>query len=149
MKLNKRIKITKHFFLDEFFPKETYLAKEKEELIVMIDPVIPAASQLLRNEFGPAIANNWWYSNLTEHRNYAGWRPKTCTVGALKSTHKEGKAVDLIFANASAYDVRDYILKNDKRFFDLGIRRLEQDVDWVHMDTKGIAKQKTILFFHK
>ena len=148
MKIGKRISLQKNFFLDEFFPKETYLEKTQEEMEAMLDPTLPLICQKLRKIWGPMLINSWWYPEVTNPRNYAGWRPKNCTVGAKKSMHKEGRAVDPIFLNISADEVRRAIIADNQRFFDMGIRRIENEVSWLHLDTKQVARQKEIIFFN-
>lgn len=149
MKLkDKRVPVSKNFFLDEYFPKETYYSMSKEEMLKLIDPKVIEINQLLRNIYGPAILNTWWYPDVPDPREYAGWRPKDCIVGAKKSTHKDGKASDLIFATVSAEEVRKSIKDQGITFFNMGIRRIENDVLWFHWDLKSAAGQKTIKFFN-
>lgn len=127
MNLTDRIQLSKNLFLDEYIPKELYLkAENAEELIKLINPKLIEADQKLRDVFGPVTINNWWGSG---DRNYSGFRPINCKIGAKGSDHKFGNASDKIFKNATADQVRKYIRKE---FKNLGITKIEDDVSWVH-----------------
>lgn len=122
-----RIKISENFFLDEYIPKELYLsADDPSKLISLIEPELIVSDQLLRNEFGPVIINNWWSGG---DRHLSGFRPQDCKIGASKSDHKRGMASDKIFINTTANIVRMYIRENWEI---LGITKIEIDISWVH-----------------
>lgn len=142
MNLTERIPVSKNFYLDEYIPKETYLqAETKEELINLIDPRLFESDQMLRDVFGSATINNWWVGG---NRNYSGWRPVNCKIGAKGSDHKFGKASDKVFKNFSAKDVRVYIRKNFKK---LGITKIEDDITWVHTSVAKTDKSYLTIFY--
>lgn len=136
----KRIQLTPNLFLDEYIPKDTYVAFQTKGskfngmpydvyvniLIRKLNPKLIEADQKLREEFGPVTINNWWEGGK---RNFSGWRPIWCNVGGDLSDHREGNASDKLFKNFDAEVVRDFIRKNH---LSLGITIIEDNVSWVH-----------------
>lgn len=80
-------------------------------------------------------------------RQYCGWRPKECTIGAPKSLHKQGKALDLHCAGMSANDMRTLILKACENGAMPNLGRMEADVSWCHVDL-GPRKDGKVYLFH-
>ena len=141
MELINRIPVSKNFFLDEYFQKDMYLAaKNASELLEQIDPKLFKSDQKLRDIFGPATINNWWTGG---NRQYSGFRPKNCPIGAKGSDHKKGKASDKLFKNATAQEVRKYIRLNYK---ELEITKIEDDISWVHTSVAETGETYLIIF---
>lgn len=123
----ERIKVSANFFLDEYIPKDIYLAaKDPRELIYLVKQELYDADQKLRYAFGPCVINNWWDGG---DRIYSGYRPEDCPIGADKSDHKKGMASDKLFKHVDAETVRNYIRNNWR---ELGISKIETGTSWVH-----------------
>lgn len=79
-------------------------------------------------------------------RQYCGWRPKECTIGAAHSQHKLGKAADLHPQGMIAEDARTII----RKAVDLGALKdlggVELDVSWVHVDVRDRVGGKVLYF---
>ena len=94
----------------------------------------------------PLICNTWF---IDGNRRNSGFRTQQCEVGAARSQHKLGKAVDLVCGKMSAEDMRQKIEANkDKLPYQI---RIERGTSWLHIDTKGSnfkgdVKQKIIYF---
>lgn len=125
--------ITKNFSDVEFLPKELW-GKDPKQLI---DPCLFEIVQFLRDKFGGITINNKYWGG---QYNMSGLRPANATVGAPKSAHKKGKALDLKFNNdlIDPSGVYHYILQNQELFYKMGLRRMEKiehTPTWLHIDT--------------
>ena len=127
-----RTKIAKNLFLDEYIPESLYKKFERKLhiLIGLIDVRLVKADQMLRDHFGPVSINTWWHGG---ERNWSGIRTKDCPVFSDTSQHPFGRASDKIFKDASADEVRNYIIIN---WISLGISCIEANVSWVHSDVR-------------
>lgn len=144
--------IPKYFQLYELMPPELYTydmmvseaARERafaqyfdEKLLITID--------IIRGEIikAPLICNTWFQDG---NRSNCGLRSEGCTVGALKSQHKLGKAVDLICNKYTAEQMRQMIKENE-HLLPYPVR-IEDGVNWLHVDTKDMDyKGKKIYWF--
>lgn len=107
-----------------------------ERLLITIDAIREIIGK-------PLICNTWFQDG---NRENCGYRTSGCTIGALKSQHKLGRAVDLICPYMSAEEMRQKIKKDeDKLPFPI---RIEDGVSWLHVDVKEMDyKGKKIYFF--
>lgn len=126
--------IPKHFKASEFLPTGY------TDLSVMSDDILEIADQVRELLGVPCTIN-------ANGRQWSGWRPSDCPIGAPKSLHKRGRAVDLHPVGMTASDARTMILKA----CDLGaipkLGRMEADVTWLHLDT-GPRKNGKVYLFH-
>jgi len=154
----KRIKVSRHFYLDEFIDPHTYFNNEDHGLSLIDDRLFEIA-ELLRVLYGkPIYINNWWkyYQN---HKNdiplneliekieannwlnkWSGTRTKRTTIGAKNSAHRilykrKCKAIDPKGNEKKLFEI---VKTHAETFYKLGLRRLE-DISitkgWLHMDT--------------
>lgn len=79
-------------------------------------------------------------------RQYCGYRPKDCNIGAPKSYHKRGMAVDLHCAGMKAEDVRELIKKSISIGGLKWIGGIEEDVSWIHIDCRDRINGKVLYF---
>jgi len=128
------MKVSEHFDIREFVPPETWSAYG-EHSIKFIDSRILVLLEKIRELCGgkSITANNWHYAGKYRYR---GYRPADCKVGALKSMHRLGKAVDFDVKGMSAEQVRGVIRMNQVELMRLGLTRIEAGVNWVHIDLK-------------
>jgi hypothetical protein len=117
--------------LDEYIPKVIYGQWEHKPGVLLrkINPKLIIADQLLRDQFGEVIINNWWTNGPGHIYNFRGWRPRSYNEGGELSDHREGNASDKTFVNYESEEVREWIKKNYQR---LGITVIESGVSWVH-----------------
>ena len=131
----------KNFIIKEFVPPEIWEV-ESEKSLNHIDARILESIEQIRTHFGsPVIINNWCYGGQFKYR---GYRPAECTIGAAKSLHRSGRALDFDVVGLAAQDVRAEILKNEKKF--PHIKRMETGVNWVHIDLRGTGQERIMLF---
>lgn len=128
------MKISEHFDLRELVDPSTF-ENEGENAINFIDNRIPALLEKIRQLCGnkPMTINNWHTGGKFQYR---GFRPKYVKVGAAKSMHKSGKAVDFDVKGMTADEVRGVLRLNQIELMKLGLTRIETGTSWVHIDLK-------------
>ncbi|MCL1956203.1 MAG: hypothetical protein FWF63_02670 [Fibromonadales bacterium] len=95
------------------------------------DPVILAIYTEVKKLF-PYIWVN--FLNGARKHNWCGYRTPNCNIGAPKSAHRIGKALDLHCANLAG--LREWCMSPEG--LAAGIKRVEAEVatpTWVHIDT--------------
>ena len=146
-----RIAVNRNFYLDEFVDPVTYFT-EPDNGLSKIDPSLIDLVQLLRDLYGKPISINGWWKHLPENMDdpvaflqwcednkvpvWSGLRTGLCKIGASKSAHKLGKAIDPKGPEDEFFKI---VKDNAQRFYDLGLRRLEDTSitkGWLHMDTE-------------
>ena len=144
--MRKAEKISTNFYDCEVITKELFDSGAKVEDYVSAD--IIAVAQHLRTKFGRIDINTWYWGWSSQYR---GFRPQDCPIGAKRSAHKSGLALDLIFKDTTPIEVQKYIKANQKEFYDLGLRRIESALitkTWLHIDCKDVGKKDTIYIFN-
>lgn len=140
------------FSLYELLPPEVYsyddmMAKEKhlQKGWALLDNKLLITIDIVRDIVNKPLICNTWYQD--GDRKNCGYRTVGCTIGALKSQHKLGKAVDLICPYISAEEIRQLIINNqDKLPYPI---RIENGVSWLHIDTKDMNYEgKKIYLFN-
>lgn len=126
--------IPKHFKASEFLPKGY------SDLSVMDDRILEIAD-LVRELVGLPMTIN------ANGRQYCGYRPADCPIGAPKSQHKLGKAIDLHCSGMSAEDVRTLIKKAIASGHLQNIGGIEEGTSWIHVDCREKVNGK-VLYFH-
>ncbi len=144
------MKISEHFLVQEFLTPNQYKAfsknPTKEAFYKLIHPSVVELAEFYRDFFdAPVIINNWHVGGTYTLR---GLRPKNCDIGAKFSMHKVGKAFDCDIKGLTAEQVRDIIESNQELFYKKGLRRIENNVSWLHSDIKETNLTNKILFFN-
>ncbi len=148
--MTQRIKISEHFFLDEYVTPEMY-KKWGAKAINWIRPEVLAVDEYLRNRFGvPMVINNWFVGG---DRTQSGLRYPSASVGAGDSLHKFGVASDKQFEGkpSTFYDeVRQDIIRHFAELYrPLGLTTIEADTHtWLHTDCRNILNQMEINIVH-
>ena len=134
----------KHFIVQEFINPTTY-EKLGDDSIDLIDSKLIDIAEFIREDIGlPITINNW--HNGGQYKE-SGLRDKDSTTGAPKSTHKLGKGMDLKIKGWGGKEWYEYVKKNFKQLYGLGLRRIEDKsiaTTWCHMDTKEHGLKDTI-----
>lgn len=135
------MKANKYFTVDELVSKEVYELLG-DEAIKLLDPKALEVLEDVREILGiPLICNDW---NIGGNRNNSGYRDLNCKIGAPKSAHRNGQAFDLISTIMSANDMRNriqlcaHMLRHNIR--------IEDGVEWLHIDVKNKTSKKIITF---
>lgn len=126
--------MTANFDIREFVPPDVYDFHGAESEL-LLDARLPILMEKIRSLCGnkPIIINTWAWGGRFKYR---GYRPPDCTVGAPRSMHKQGKAVDFDVKGLTAEQVRGVIRLNQIELMKLGLTRMETGVSWVHIDLK-------------
>ena len=133
------MKHCKHFRIEELVPPKVF---EDRGLLAweLMDERIIEAADWLRDEFGPATINDWfWGGNRTE----SGLRTPDCTFYRPYSQHTFGRALDIIFKDADADDVRAWMTTDfsDERHGNpaewMEVTGIEDGISWVHIDCRN------------
>ena len=139
----------KNFKIQDFINPITY-AELGDDSIKLIDPKLIVLAEFIYEDTGlkPYI-NNW---NEGGQYKESGLRDKDSKTGAPKSTHKLGKGMDLKIKGWGGKEWYEYVKKNFKKLYELGLRRIEDKsiaTTWCHMDTKEHGLKDTIQIVDK
>ena len=133
---------TDRFTLYELLPKYEYSVLSEATGWGLFDPRMLWTLDRLQERFGTAIMNDWYWGGSNQFR---GWRPFACPVGAEWSTHKFGRAGDIMFKHCAAEEVRAHVLANPEDEAYQFITCIEMKVDWFHFDTRNFNTARGIL----
>lgn len=126
----------KKFELYELLPRKFYhdYKYRGDSLWYLFDDRLLKTLDELREKFGKTFINTWKWGGK---REYSGWRPSDCEVGALFSQHKFGRACDCIFQDHRAQDVRAWIIDNKNERIFKYITGMEMEIPWLHIDVRN------------
>ena len=130
------MKVSENFSIEEFVDKDTY-RKFGDKSVWFIDKNLIQIAQELRNHFGPITINNYFSGG---NRNWSGLRTMKSSYYSPYSQHSFGRAIDMIFENHDAEYIRNEIRNNEKYWFDYGVRAIENNVSWLHIDVRNTNK---------
>ena len=146
--------LPKYFKLYELIPAEFHQKakslKDRIKLWWCLDGRILRTADVLRERYGKLICNDWYWRtsfNSPEiHGNeYRGWRPPNCPVGAVMSSHKWGRALDLIPLECTVEEIRNDIINNPTSF--KYIKAIEMEVPWLHIDCRSWYENKILKIY--
>ncbi len=124
----------KHFKIYELVDPVTY-EKYGEGAWKFFDIDILVLADALRERYGPCTVNDWFWGGKFI---YSGYRPSSCRIGAKMSLHRFFRALDMKFKNISAAKVRKGI-RDDMGYWEvMGLKRVENKVNWLHIDTANV-----------
>jgi uncharacterized protein YcbK (DUF882 family) len=130
----------KHFSIKELVPKDIYELRVESACWELFDSGLLRVIDRLRDNLKrPITVNTWHVGGKFSQRGY-----RNAKVGASKSMHIYGKALDFDVKGMSANAVRKHITDNYHLYPE--IRRMETDINWVHIDTKETGVSKLITF---
>lgn len=125
--------IPKYFKPYELVPRTTYeLLKNKPWMIwQLFDPRTLYVGDAIRRRYGKMVCNTWWWHGKHQAR---GWRSRWCKIGAMRSQHRFGRALDLVPQEVTAEEIRQDIMKGENFRY---ITCIEAIVWWLHFDTRN------------
>lgn len=135
-----------HFIIEELVTPELHATAHEDVLWSMFDSDLLKAIDWLRERYGPATINNWKWSGAF---NQSGIRTMDSVHYSKGSMHSVGKAFDLKFKKVTAQYIRDDLAEMEfgGEKIPAGIRRIENNVSWLHIDCKRTGRD-TIHFFN-
>jgi hypothetical protein len=131
----------RHFQAWEFIPRIIY-EKLGDDSLVLIKTILLITADDIREHFGVPVTINDYLSG--GDREFRGFRPAYCTVGADASEHRLGGAFDCDIRGVPAAEARKEITANRNKFPYL--TRMENNVDWLHCDVKDTGIEGITLF---
>lgn len=149
------MRLNKYFDMREFVSPKTWgLIKKlpQDELIkkfyTLVKPETVKMAVKIREYFdAPMIINDW---HLGGKHTQRGYRLPTSRVGAKKSQHKVGRAIDFNIKGLTSDEVYLIIIKDEELFYMFGARRMENSsyaTTWTHIDTKETELENSIYIF--
>jgi hypothetical protein len=130
--MSNRIKVSEHFFLDEFLDNVSY-----ENLVKMI-----SIAEYIRNATGrPVTINNWI---MDGQYKFSGYRPPNCTEGSKTSEHRVFNAIDPKIKGMTGAEMNQWAQDHAKELYALGVRRIEDasiTLSWLHTDGKDNGRK--------
>jgi hypothetical protein len=129
----------KYFRIAELLPKDIFESLG-DKAWSLFDSNLLDALDGVREFFDKPVTVNTWHNGGAFQ--YRGWRPADSIVGAPKSMHKLGKAVDFTVSGMTAQEVRDAIVLAQNHKLLVNIQRMEDKTSWVHIDTGPVPEGK-------
>ncbi len=118
--------------------------KNKEDIYSLFDEDLKRVIEVIKQEIDrPFICNNWHKQGQFQQRGYRGI---DCSIGASKSAHKEGKAIDFDIIGFTSEQSRLLIVQKCIKLLPHPIR-IEKSVKWIHVDVRNFDGSHKIQFF--
>jgi len=140
--LKSRLELIKpHFIVQEFVSKRVYDLLG-DYAILLIDRGIIETVVAVREFFQcPVVINTWKNYGAIDGRGYRDLKENTGSTGSM---HRKGGALDFVVQGISSRIVRETIIANRHLF--PHVTRMEDKVEWVHIDNKFTEKVDIELF---
>ena len=131
----------KHLIIQEIVPPVLYdMMTNPKQLFALFDEQLLIGADWLRNRYGPMACNNW---HLGGDFKWSGFRTIGSPHYSPGSMHSVGKALDLKFSKIAAEEIRADLRKLE---YVPHITRIEDNVSWLHIDTKRTNSNKLYFF---
>ena len=137
------MKLSPHFFLQEFVPKEIF-DRWGNKSLWFIDSQIVDIAESIRNKVGkPVIINNWKDGGTY---NYSGYRPPECNVGVKMSQHRWGRAVDIKVPGIDLLQLYSFIKRNPDKFPEITtLENINHTKTWLHADCRFTGESSILI----
>jgi len=140
--------IPKHFKIQELMPKSFYNNNAHRMPFlwsIIFDERLLRIIDTIREQYGPMTCCNWSYGGK---RNWSGFRPPSCGIGATLSQHRFGRAVDLLPKDCTPDEIRDEIIDRQNYIEWKDVGGLEMNITWLHIDTRSRDMNGKIQLFY-
>jgi hypothetical protein len=123
---------SEYFKIEELVDPDTLILLGEQECWKLFLPDALEMLDGIRRFFGvPITVNNWkWNGDL----KFRGYRPSSCKIGTPNSYHRKGMAFDFDVKGLGVDVARGLIFEHQDDSNLILIRRIEADVNWVHVD---------------
>jgi len=145
----KELSIIEQKFRKYFAPEELVSVLhynefvDKNDIYYLFSDALKSVMVYLRQAIGVPFTVNTWHKY--GQFQYRGYRDKTCSIGAPKSLHRTGNAID--------FDIKGFDSERGRKLIVEKIGgmpypiRLESDVNWIHLDVALVNNSHKINFF--
>lgn len=132
-----------HFKAYEVVPESVYIDRG-EKALQLLDVELLTFIDRLRAALGRRITINTW--KWGGKHSYRGLRNSGSKYFKLYSQHTYGKALDFTVEGMASEEVRNWIIEHRNLYWVKPITFLENDVSWVHIDTRPSLQDKLLLW---
>ena len=135
-----RLKLTEHFYIDEFLDIETYNAWVHDfKKWKYYDSLLKVANiaEFIREKVGKAVTINDW--GLGGQFQFSGFRGTLCKIGSPASEHRKMNALDVKCSGFYGEEWELFVVHNKADLMQLGVSRVEHKSiakTWLHLDCK-------------
>ena|SRR3990167_10573598 len=137
------MKISPHFFLQEFVPANIFKKWDKKSFWFIDKRIIDIAESIRNHIRKPVIINNWKDGGAY---NYSGYRPPECNVGARFSQHRLGRAIDIKVPGIDLLQLYSFIKKNSDKFPDITcLENIQHTNTWIHADCRFTGENSILI----
>ena len=124
----------KYFKIEELVAPETLEQHGENRCWLMFDDRILRAADIIREDFGPMIVNNWATGG---DRTQSGYREHWMQYYSPTSQHSFGRALDMLPQQAMLAEIQRKIRTNRDRYsFITGLEQGE-GITWLHIDCRN------------
>ena len=122
----------KYFAIEELMPLDAVDKYGESRCWWLMDDRILKAADLLREDFGAMVINNW---NVGGNYSNSGFRVPKYDRYSITSQHSHGRALDMKPKRCSVDEIRIAIIEDRARYG--AITGLEMGVSWLHIDCRN------------
>lgn len=132
---------SKYFKAYELVSEQDYKILGDNKVFEIFDSNLLSYLDIIKSRFphGSMTVNNWYWGG---DRQWSGLRTPDSPNYNVKSMHSWGKAIDAVFSQYEAEEVRQYIVTNQRLF--PRIKGIETDISWLHIDVRN--RDELLLF---
>ena len=123
----------KHFIIEELVSPGTHAVRGHKAWQLLDDRLLMTID-MLRDKYGQMTINNWKWNG---DREWSGLRTPDSPWYSTYSQHSFGRAVDCIFKDVTAEQVRQDILSNPDDSNFKYINSFEEGTSWLHIDVRN------------
>jgi len=132
----------KHFKIWELVPKVLFESYEEHKLWYLLDDRILLTADLLREQYGKILINNWKTGGDFQER---GFRVNHAVTTASLSQHFYGRAIDCSFLDIPLFVVIEDCKAKRYDCFKY-ITAIEIGITWFHGDCRNSDSDKLMAF---
>ena len=137
-------KFRQYFKPQELVSKAVFESHQEDEIYNLFTDEIKTVMVHIRESVGlPMIINNWYTGGQFQFR---GYREPECSVGVKGSQHRLGNAFDFHFKGHTGEEGRNFIITKSIHGLPYQIR-IEEGVNWCHIDCKKVENSHKINYF--
>ena len=126
----------KHFGIKELVSEGTY-NKRGEKAWQLLDERVLRTADFLREKYGSITINDWSWGGTNHWR---GLRTPDSKYYSTYSQHSFGRALDLIFKETTAEQVRQDIRDTPSHPDFLFVTSFEENTSWLHIDVRNVDR---------
>lgn len=124
------------FFITQEFVSKYFYELKGEKALRYIDIRMLITADQLRRTFGKTTINNWAFGG---ERQYSGLRRPHDPHYKIGSDHSWGRALDCIFEDYTAEEVRSYIEKHPEKFPYVTFVEEGKNITWLHVGCPNLC----------